>query len=515
MQTDSKIIKREDFPPIRERLKVQGYKIVLCHGVFDLLHYGHIEHLTEAKKQGDVLVVSVTSASYVNKGPGRPYFSDEQRLAFLASLEIVDYVLLSEAVTVHDIVRIVQPDIYAKGKEYAIAEDDLTGNIGSEQQIVEEYGGRIFFTDGQIYSSTKLLNNFFAALPEDVYDMSYGVKRKYGDHVMDKLRGMIEAFQSVKVLVIGDIIIDKYVFCKMQGLTVKDSVLSTLVDYEESYAGGSLAVARHLASFSSQVSLLSIMGKENELIEFVREKMQGVDLAILQDDRFVTPVKKRYLRHNKQRQEYMKLFSANYLLKTEERKHFDYSEFHAKLRDMLPRYDLVVICDYGHGLLDDAALRIIEADAKYLAVNCQANSANYGTNIITKYHRADTFSLDEREIRLAFGKPLAKRATLLKDLMKKLHAQRAWCTIGADGAIGSMGEEKVYSPALLLKVKDTVGAGDAFYALASLCAVTNMPMDLATLVANTAGAIKTNVVGNREPVMKVDLLKFLSTVLNV
>ena len=515
MQINNKIINKEEFLPIRDKLRSQGKKIVLCHGVFDLLHYGHIEHLTESKKQGDILVVSVTAAKYVNKGPGRPYFSDEQRLAFLASLEIVDYVLLSEAVTVHDIVRVVQPDIYAKGKEYATAEDDLTGNIGSEQQIVEQYGGHIYFTDGQVYSSTKLLNNFFAALPEEVCEMSYGLKRKYDGKAMEMLRDMIDSFQSLKVLVVGDIIIDKYVFCKMQGLTIKDSVLSTFVDYEEDYAGGSLAVAKHLSNFTSHVSLLSMMGAEADLLDFVQKKMQGVDLAILQDNRFVTPVKKRYLRHNKQRQEYLKLFSANRLIKSDVRKHFDYSKFHAKLKEMLPQYDMVVVCDYGHGLLDDEALRIIEAGAKYLAVNCQANSANYGTNIITKYRRVDMFSLDEREIRLAFGQALSKRTTLLKELMKELHAQCAWCTIGADGAIGSTEEEKVYCPALLLKVKDTIGAGDAFYALAALCAATKMPIDLSTLVANTAGALKTNVVGNKESVKKVDLLKFLSTVLNV
>ena len=64
MQTDSKIIKKEDFPPIRDRLKAEGKTIVLCHGVFDLLHYGHIEHLTDAKQQGDVLVVSVGAAVF-------------------------------------------------------------------------------------------------------------------------------------------------------------------------------------------------------------------------------------------------------------------------------------------------------------------------------------------------------------------------------------------------------------------------------------------------------------------
>ena len=70
--TDEKIISKEAFLGLRQDFRDAGKKVVLCHGVFDLLHYGHIEHLEEAKKQGDILVVSVTAAQYVNKGPGRP-----------------------------------------------------------------------------------------------------------------------------------------------------------------------------------------------------------------------------------------------------------------------------------------------------------------------------------------------------------------------------------------------------------------------------------------------------------
>ena len=178
-------------------------------------------------------------------------------------------------------------------------------------------------------------------------------------------------------------------------------------------------------------------------------------------------------------------------------------------------YDLVVVCDYGHGLLDDEALRILEEKAKFLAVNCQTNSSNYGTNLITKYHRADCFVVDERELRLAFGQALTSRHRLLQQLSEQLHADMSWVTIGADGAIGNEKDEQVRIPALLLRVKDTIGAGDAFYVLAALAALHKMPLDMATLLANAAGALKTNVVGNKEAVKKVDLLKFLSTVMNV
>ena len=123
----NKIVSRKEFAEtIRPELKKNGKTIALCHGVFDLIHPGHIIHFEQAKSMGDVLVVSVTSESYVRKGPGRPYFNDETRMKFLAALECVDYVLLSEGYTVDDIIESVEPDVYVKGEEYAKAEDDIT-----------------------------------------------------------------------------------------------------------------------------------------------------------------------------------------------------------------------------------------------------------------------------------------------------------------------------------------------------------------------------------------------------
>lgn len=513
--TEDKIITREAFAKLRPEFRAKGRTVVLCHGVFDLLHYGHIEHLQEAKQQGDILVVSVTAAKYVNKGPGRPYFNDKQRMIFLANLKIVDYVILSEAVTVHDVVRAVQPDVYVKGQEYAKAADDVTGNIGSEEAIVREYGGHIYFTQGEVYSSTKLLNNFFNALPENVVAMSRTLREAYGVNLFTKLRACVDSFANDKVLVIGDIIIDDYVFSKVQGLTIKDAAMSTRFDHEKWYAGGSLAIARHLANFSRQVALLSMMGTEKDIEDYICDVMPPVNCRIVQDKNFITPVKKRYLKEHPLRQVYEKLFSVNRLLDFKTMRTVDYQNFYQNLRDIVPQYDIVIVCDYGHGLLDEKAIHIIEDQAKFLAVNCQTNSSNFGTNIITKYHRADCFVVDQRELRLPFGQSLDEDDILLRRLSEQFGSHYAWVTQGANGALGLSGGEKSEMPALTLHVKDTVGAGDAFYSLAALAALHDMPIDIATLLANIAGAIKTNIVGNAEPVKKIDLLKFLSTVLNV
>lgn len=133
---------------IRPRIKAGNKTIVLCHGVFDLVHPGHMIHFEQAKEMGDVLVVSVTAARFVRKGPGRPYFSDEMRLKFLSGIAHIDYVLLSEGYTVNDIVEAVEPDIYVKGSEYADEGADITGKIKEERELVERHGGRIQYTGG-------------------------------------------------------------------------------------------------------------------------------------------------------------------------------------------------------------------------------------------------------------------------------------------------------------------------------------------------------------------------------
>jgi len=516
---DAKIVTKEDFLEKRNRFRRVNKKVVLCHGVFDLLHYGHIEHLKEAKEQGDILVVSVTAASYVNKGPGRPYFNDQQRMAFLASLEIVDYVILSEQVTVHEIVKYVQPDIYVKGQEYAVTKNDVTGNIVLEQEIVDEYGGEIYFTQGAVYSSTKLLNNFFDALPENVVQESRALKVKYGIDLPNKIIKMVNDFSRMNVLVIGDIIIDDYIFCKVQGLTTKDATMSTRYDFKERYAGGALAIARHLSNFTGQVTLLSMMGNECDIKDYINHIMPPVVCDIVENEKFVTPLKVRFLKKHAQRQEYEKLFSINKLLDIKKIKEIDYKQFYQKLEMLVPQYDLVVLCDYGHGLLDSKSIQIIEKHSKYLAVNCQTNSSNYGHNIISKYHYADTFVVDERELRLAYGQEILENKELLEKLGDQLKSKYAWATLGAEGALGRMKNmdrsEECRLSAVTLHVKDTVGAGDAFYALATLGAVSGLPIDVATLIANVAGAIKTNLIGNSRAIEKIDLLKYLNTVLNV
>lgn len=141
-------------------LKKQGKKIVHCHGCFDLIHPGHIKYLQAAKQMGDILVVTLSPDKYVDKGPGRPVFSEDLRAECLAALECVDYVAINEWPTAEELLRLLRPHYYVKGQEFENLEDK-TGKVQREFQVVREVGGKMRFTHEIVFSSTELLNKYF------------------------------------------------------------------------------------------------------------------------------------------------------------------------------------------------------------------------------------------------------------------------------------------------------------------------------------------------------------------
>ncbi len=142
------------------QLKSTGKKIVLCHGCFDLMHPGHIKYFQEAKKMGDVLVVTLTPDIYVDKGPGRPVFDQDLRADSIAALECVDYVAINKWPTAEETLRLLRPDYYVKGQEFESLEDK-TGKIQREYEVIKEIGSEIRFTHEIVFSSTKLLKTHF------------------------------------------------------------------------------------------------------------------------------------------------------------------------------------------------------------------------------------------------------------------------------------------------------------------------------------------------------------------
>ena len=267
---NSKIKTLDELQQITADLKSKGKKVVHCHGVFDLLHIGHIKHFEEARSLGDCLVVTITPDEYVNKGPNRPAFTTELRLEALAALEAVDFVSTNKWPIAVETIKIIQPDIYCKGPDYKDHKDDVTGKIDDEEQAVESVGGKICYTKDITFSSSSLLNKY-----GDVYSetqKSFIEKMLDGQNI-DQIKNSIDNFKNLKVLVIGETIIDQYVFCEALGKSGKEPVLVLRDLGMDQYVGGAAAIARHLSDFCGTVSLLSMLGEKREYGDFVLESL--------------------------------------------------------------------------------------------------------------------------------------------------------------------------------------------------------------------------------------------------
>lgn len=155
-----KIVELNELKTILDGLKSEGKTIVHCHGCFDLMHPGHIKYFQAAKKMGDVLLVTLTPDQYVDKGPGRPVFSQQLRAESIAALECVDFVAVNLWPTAEETLLLLQPHIYVKGQEFENLEDK-TGKIQREYAVVKKIGAQLRFTHEIVFSSTHLLNTYF------------------------------------------------------------------------------------------------------------------------------------------------------------------------------------------------------------------------------------------------------------------------------------------------------------------------------------------------------------------
>jgi rfaE bifunctional protein nucleotidyltransferase chain/domain len=493
---------------ITRRLRNEGKTVVQCHGVFDLLHPGHLRHFEAAKREGDILIVTVTKDQYVNKGPGRPVFNQRLRAESLAAIQCVDYVAINEWPTAVEAVLQLKPHVYAKGSEYADAEDDLTGGIYREEEAVKSIGARMHFTSEVTFSSSELLNLHFNVYPEDAQAFLKDFRRQYSDRTVIQ---WLEGLKRLKVLVIGDTIIDEYHYCHPLGKSPKEYVISTRYLREEVFAGGVLACANHLAGFCEQVHLVTCLGRVNSWEDFIvkhlkpnitRKFVYREDSATIVNRRFVDPA---FL--TKMFQVYF-TDDRNALPPALENELCDY------LGKVASTYDLVLVADYGHGIMGGSVVQLLADRARYLAVNSQTNSTNTGYNLITKYPRVDYTCIDEPEIRLACRDRVTSLHELIPGLAGQLRCKQFTVTRGHRGALTYLAPARFFEiPVFSDKIVDRVGAGDAFLSITAPCAAAGVPMDVIGFIGNAVGALAVQIVCNRSAVEPVPLYKFITALL--
>ena len=504
----SKVYTVRELVDVLGRERAQGRKVVLSHGVFDVVHPGHIRHLEAAKHAGDVLVVTVTPDEYVNKGPGRPVFGQRIRAEMIAALEQVDYVAVGEWPTATETIKLLQPSVYVKGIDCDQRDTDIAGNIFEEERAVESVGGSIHFTDEITFSSSALINRHFAPFSPEAREFLADFKKRHDAN------SVIEEFKrarDLKVLILGDTIIDEYHYCQGMGKSAKDNIIAMRMVSEERFAGGVLAAANHLAGFVSDVTLLTCLGTSNDYGEFVRGKIaSNVTPVLFEQEGVPTVVKRRFLDPTFLQKlfEIAYLAEAGFLSRATERRIGNWLEEH------LDEFDAVLVTDFGHGMITPRMQKLLCRKAKFLALNVQSNSANLGFNLVTKYLRADYICIDEPEVRLACHDRVSSVERLAGQIARKLKCDQVVVTRGHRGSMAyTRGGVITGAPVLSTEVVDRIGAGDAFFAATAPCARLGMAPDVIGLIGNAVGAMQVMIVGNRNAVDPPQLLKYIATLL--
>ncbi len=500
--TADKILSINELSKKVELAKAEERKVVHCHGVFDLLHIGHIKHFEEAKSFGELLVVTATADAYVNKGPNRPAFTIDLRLQALAALETVDYVAESRWPSAVEVINLIKPHIYCKGPDFKNQSDDITGKIVDEENAVKSVGGEIRYTSDITFSSSNLLNRFTEVFSKTQKSFIEKLKSQYS---FEDLQERVNALKDIKVLIIGETIIDQYVFCEALGKSGKEPVL-VLRDMETAqYAGGAVAIARHLADFCGEISLLSMLGEDGEYEDFIKQSLkETVSTNFIYKIGSPTIVKKRFVEHiNKSK--VLGVYSVNDELFYGDNE----AQFRKLLEELIPQYDLIIVSDYGHGMISKDIAKYIAGKATFLTLNAQINAANIGYHTMDKYKHVDCVIINETELRHELREKQGALEPLIKKLAQKLESAYTVVTRGSDGAtLYNREMDKFFlCPAFASKVVDKIGAGDAMLALISVFLFNDNTPDLSLLLGSLAAAQSVETLGNSVPVAKTLLLK--------
>lgn len=504
----NKIYPLKNLSSIIKKEKKSKKKIVLCHGVFDLLHVGHIKHLEKAKELGDKLVVTITSDSYVNKGPGRPIFNQKLRSESIAALECVDYVAINDNKTAVEPIKIIKPNIYCKGKDYKDSKDDLTGEIKNELNILKKYNGEVIFTEELTFSSSRIINK-----STDYYSLRHKKNIKEISKVTNfiKIKKIIDNFKKIKILVIGETIIDQYNFCEAIGKSGKEPIMVLRETEKEQYLGGVLGIARHLSELASRIMVISMLGEKKEYFQDIKKALpKNIKTQFIYKKNSPTIVKKRYVDHiSKYKVFGMYNFNDEILNKKNE------LTFNKILKKKLKKYDLVIVSDYGHGFISKKSANIICRNSKFLALNTQINASNIGYHTIKNYKNFNTLIINEKEIRHEMRDKASKVESLMTLLAKEKNIKNLIVTMGRSGSVlyNKAKNKFFYADAYANNVVDKIGAGDTMLAVIALCIKFNIDSNMSLLISSLAAAQSVENMGNKYSINKINMLKALETIL--
>ena len=464
-------------------------KVIMCHGVFDVVHPGHIRHLLYAKSKADILVTSITADRYITKGVHRPHVPQDLRAMNLAAFEVVDYVVIDKNEKPLENLSIIQPDYFAKGFEYTAT--GMPAKTAEEAAVVQSYGGEMIFTPGDIvYSSTSLIN----LAPPAIRLEKLQIEMERAGLTFDRLRETLDKMAGYRVHVVGDTIIDSYTHCAMIGGQTKTPTMSVLFERKVDYVGGAAIVAKHLRAAGGDVTFSTVVGKDDLRTLLIEDlKADGIDVRAIVDSSRPTVNKNAIV------------VGGYRLLKVDTLDNRSISD--QILHDMTKTIggvatDAVVYADFRHGIFNR---RTIPEFIRALPPQCykvaDSQVASRWGNIVD-FQGFDLITPNEREARFALGDQDSGIRPLASQLYDAANCKLLILKLGERGVLAcrSKDHESLDSyfviESFVDRVVDAVGAGDALLAYATLAMLATKNEAVATILGAIAAAVECECDGN-------------------
>jgi len=478
--------------------------VIMCHGMFDIVHPGHLRHLAYARDKADLLIASLTADEFGTKGALRPYVPQELRAANLAALELVDYVIIDPHPTPIEHIKYLQPDYFAKGYEYF--SEGVPPRTQEEMNALEGYGGEMVFTPGDIvYSSSALIE---AAPPKLGLEKLLALMESEGIQ-FDDLRRALRQAEGARVHVLGDTIVDSYSYCQLLGATAKSPTFSVRHDRTDVFAGGAAVVAKHVKAAGATVSFSTVLG-EDGWKDFVLEDLQsaGVTCQPFVDRTRPTTHKERFIADGYK------------MLQVDRVDNRPVSERAlASLVEGLraTEADVIIFSDFRHGIFNRQTIgRLKQAlPAKALKVADSQVSNRWGN--ILDFTDFDLLTPNEREARFAMGDQDSVVRPLALELFRRAGCRHLILKLGERGVLGYrtpgvMPREFFTVDSLVDRLVDPIGAGDALLAYASLALFSTGNIVVASILGSVAAAVACEHQGNKpitpaEAEEKINLLE--------
>lgn len=459
-------------------------KIVFVSGFFNIVHPGHLRLLRFASECGNFLVVGVNGDK-----EGESFLDERLRLDGIKAINLVDYAFILND-PVQDFIKALKPAIVVKGKEHE-------NKFNPEAEAVKSYGGKMLFGSGDIsFSLIELLQDESQRMVSNSFTRNDVFMSRHGFNRSD-LGKIISRFKQLKVLVIGDVIVDEYITCDSLGMSQEDPTIVVTPVGKELYLGGAGIVAAHASNLGADVTFFSITGSD-DMSEFVSEKLVGarVKAHLFEDESRPTILKQRYRSSGKT------LLRVNHL-----RQHPISREIQNRLKkqlfDIVSTLDLLIFSDFNYGCLPKVLVDDIIKECRQkgvMMVGDSQSSSQIGD--VSRFTDMELMTPTEREARLALKDFDSGLVVLAEKLRKKSRAKNIIVTLDKEGVLihaDSPKKEGYQTDRIEAMNKlpvDPAGAGDSLLTCAALTLATGSDIWQSAYLGSIAAACQVGKNGN-------------------